>query len=132
MVNWKKVGMGVAAATIGSAAIGAVHFMFLAPQFGVGDFLGIPLNVLLPFLLGALGFIAVGSKIVKGETMKAILAYGSAAVVGFGVAQYAGWITPTTTVSTARARLPVARATMPVARAAASPVPVVMNGTKLI
>lgn len=117
MVSWKKVGMGVAAATIGAATFGAVHFMFLAPQYGVGDFMGIPLNVLLPIFVGTLGFIgtyAVGRK--WGESVKNIVLFGSSASIGFGVAQYAGWITPA--IAPARARAP-ARAYVPPATARA-------------
>lgn len=100
-MQYKKVLMGVAAATIGAAAFGAVHFMFLAPQFGVGDFFGIPFSVVVPFLLGAVGFL-LGLGFVKKEgVVKDIVLYGSAAVIGFGVAEYAQWITP---VAAARAR----------------------------
>lgn len=129
MVNWKKVGMGVAAATIGAATFGAIHFMFLAPQFGVGDFMGIPLSVVLPLLLGTLGFVgtyALGRK--WGDTLKNIMTFGSAAVIGFGVAQYAGWITPAVTVR-ARARAP-ARFAVP--RRAVVRTPTAVSGTKLI
>lgn len=110
MVEWRKVAVGVAAATIGAATFGAVHFMFLAPQWGVGDIMGIPLTVLLPFLLGTLGFIGaavIGRK--YGDTPKQILLYGSAATVGFGVAQYAGWVTTPAVVAPGaalRARAP--------------------------
>jgi len=121
MVNWKKVGMGVAAAAVGSGVFGAIHFMFLAPQMGVGDVMGIPLNVVLPFLVGTLGFIGVygfGKKM--GETMKDVIKFGSAAIVGVGVAQYAGWVTPTTVVP-ARAIIPTRRLTAtPLRRAPAA------------
>uniref|UniRef100_A0A6M3KZ06 Uncharacterized protein n=1 Tax=viral metagenome TaxID=1070528 RepID=A0A6M3KZ06_9ZZZZ len=127
--KWKKVGMGIAAATIGAAAFGAVHFMFLAPQFGVGDFLGIPLNVVLPFLLGGLGLVAAYS-FKMGETVQDIVKYGSAAIIGVGVGQYAGWIAPAAPAARARASLPVARASFPM-RTATAPV-ITMNGTKLI
>lgn len=130
MVNWKKIGMGVAAATIGAATFGAIHFMFLAPQYGVGDFMGIPLGVLLPILLGTLGFVgtyAVGRK--WGDTLKNVMTFGSAAAIGFGVAQYAGWITPAVTARArvATTRFPIVRRSYPVARTQA-----VVSGTKLI
>lgn len=94
-MDWKKIALGVAAATVGAAAFGAVHFMFLAPQMGIGDLFGIPYAVLLPFLIGTLGFIGVYgfSNKIKG-TIADILMFGSAAAIGFGIAQYAGWITP--------------------------------------
>ena len=130
MVNWKKVGMGVAAATIGAAAFGAVHFMFLAPQWGIGDFMGIPLNVILPFLLGTLGLVGAYAFAPKmGETIQNIVKYGSAAVIGVGVAQYAGWIT--TPVVQARAR--ASFAPRPIALRTNSRVAVAqVMGTKLI
>jgi len=31
-VNWKQVGMGVLAASVGAAAFGAVHYLFLGGQ----------------------------------------------------------------------------------------------------
>jgi len=107
-VSWKRVGMGVAAASIGAAAFGAVHFMFLAPQFGVGDFMGIPLNVVLPILFGALGFTLPYLFKMKPGTAKEVVQYGSAAVIGFGIAQYAGWIQP---LPAARARASAMRFT---------------------
>lgn len=97
-ISWKKVAVGVAAATVGAAAFGAVQFMFLAPQFGVGDIAGIPLSVVLPFLVGALGLIGYyWYKPADSGIVKQVLLMGSAATIGFGVAQYAGWITPVTT-----------------------------------
>lgn len=101
---WKKVAIGVAAATVGAAAFGAVHFMFLAPQFGVGDVAGIPLGVVLPFLVGALGLVGYYWYKPRDEDgiIKKVILLGSAATIGFGVAQYAGWITPTVTPVTLR------------------------------
>ena len=126
--KWSKVAWGVAAATIGAAAFGAVHFMFLAPQYGVGDFMGVPLNVLLPFLIGTLGFVGVYAlKPKMGETVQNILTFGSAAAIGFGVAQYAGWITPAVTTR-ARARTYVPpRVTAPVIMTSTA-----NQGTKMI
>jgi len=123
-INWKKVATGVAAASIGAAAFGAVHFMFLAPQYGVGDFMGIPLNVLLPFVVGTLGLVVSMGYIKEPGTMKDIVTYGSAATIGFGVAQYAGWISP---VIPARARAPL-RAPLRTMPARVTPV----AGAKLI
>lgn len=129
MVNWKKVGMGVAAATIGAATFGAVHFMFLAPQWGVGDIMGVPLSVVLPFLLGTLGLIgAYGLAPKMGETLKDIIKYGSAAVIGVGVAQYAGWITTPVAPARARARANFTPRPVPLRPVAVAPV----MGTKLI
>ena len=108
MGKWKTVGLGVAAATVGAAAFGAVHYMFLAPQFGVGDFYGIPLTVILPIALGAPGFILPAVFRMK-DTIKDVVHFGAAASIGFGVAQYAGWITPTAPAA-ARARAYVPRA----------------------
>ena len=108
MGKWKTVGLGVAAATVGAAAFGSVHYMFLAPQFGVGDFYGIPLTVILPIALGALGFILPAVFRMK-DTIKDVVHFGAAASIGFGVAQYAGWITPTPKASD-RARAYVPRA----------------------
>ena len=108
MGKWKTVGLGVAAATVGAAAFGAVHYMFLAPQFGVGDFFGIPLSVILPIALGALGFILPAVFRMK-DTIKDVVHFGAAASIGFGVAQYAGWITPTAPAA-ARARAYAPRA----------------------
>lgn len=133
MVNWRKVAIGVAAATIGAATFGAVHFMFLAPQFGVGDFMGLPLSVLLPFLLGTLGFVAtygIGQR--WGTTVQNILLFGSSAAIGFGVAQYAGWVTPQ--AQALRARVSNVRP-MPMPMQTVAPRPAVSRagaGTKII
>ena len=126
--KWKKIAVGVAAATVGAAAFGAVHFMFLAPQFGVGDIAGIPLAVVLPFLVGTLGL--VGYYWYKGKEdgiVKQVLLMGSAATIGFGVAQYAGWITPVVTARRAVATY-VPRPTM----FSAPSTPSYTGGTKLI
>ena len=105
MGKWKTVGLGVAAATVGAAAFGAVHYMFLAPQFGVGDFFGIPLSVILPIALGALGFILPAVFRMK-DTIKDVVHFGAAASIGFGVAQYAGWIVPKPKTDAPRAYVP--------------------------
>lgn len=93
--KWSKVAKGVAVATIGAAVAGAVHFMFLAPQFGTtGDFFGIPMTTLVPFLLGTA--LIAGGYLYKttNETLKDLLKYGGAAAIGFSVANYADWMAP--------------------------------------
>lgn len=134
-INWKKVATGVLAASVGAAAFGAVHYMFLAPQFGSGDVFGVPLSVILPFVVGTLGFTAsaaMGSKV--SDTVKAIIQYGSAAVIGAGIMQYAGWVSASATPAAARAPArytPPARLSMP----SAPMIPQIMsagNATKMI
>jgi hypothetical protein len=115
--KWKPVALGVVAASVGAAAFGAVHYMFLAAQMPVGDFFGIGYDVLLPIILGVAGFALPVMFKVKG-TAKDVLQFGGAAAIGFGIANYAGWVTPVV----ARARAPIARARAPVRAVRAAPV----------
>lgn len=91
---WKQIATGVVAASVGAAIFGAVHFMFLAPSYGTGNVMGIPMTVVLPFVLGIAGF-AVGEYGHNKEWgrgwLGSIIKYGSAAIIGFGIAEYAGW-----------------------------------------
>jgi hypothetical protein len=102
-IQWKEVAKGVVSASVGAALFGAVHFMYLAPTYGTGSVMGVPMTVVLPFALGIGGFF-IGTwganKWAKGW-LGDIITYGSAAVIGFGIAEYAGWITG---ASSARAR----------------------------
>lgn len=133
-ISWKKVATGVLAASIGAAAFGALHYMFLAPQFGVGDIMGVPYTVILPFVVGAIGItatVAFANKL--GDMGTKIVGYGSAALIGAGIAQYAGWaLTPAQ--AAAQAARASARIPMITSRAAFPPAPVSMSlgGTKLI
>jgi len=115
--NWKRIGKGIVYASIGAASFGAIHYMFLANiDLGMPDIMGIPMTVVLPFLVGAVGFVAAESFKI-GDTAKTIMRFGSASVIGFGIATYANWITPVA-VAGARAR---ARYTPPIHRA---PIPI--------
>lgn len=134
-VNWKQVGMGVLAASVGAAAFGAVHYLFLAGQVGATDLIpGVPNGAFFPIVLGAIGLVAAFGW-AKG-IVKDILVAGSAASVGFGIATYAGWIQPgPNAVTGARARAPAAAARYPSIPMRA-PVPMAaatgMNGIKMI
>lgn len=114
--NWRKIGKGVVYASIGAAAFGAIHYMFLANiDLGMPDIAGIPMTVVLPFLIGVVGFIAAES-FKLGDTAKTIMRFGSASVIGFGIATYANWVTPVAVLGArARARYipPVVRAQIP-------------------
>lgn len=120
-LNWTKVGKGIVYASIGAGLLGAVHYMFLANQITLPDIAGIPSGVILPFIIGALGFVASYSFPRLGDTGKDILQFGSAALIGFGIATYANWITPVAVTARARyvptvvARAPIS--TMPTAAA---------------
>lgn len=115
--QYKEVAVGIASATVGVAAIGAVHYMFLAQQLPSlpADFLGIPMNVLLPILLGCVSItgavVAIHKE--KSSMLKSILLSGGAAAIGFGVAEYAGWITSAAGLRAARARAPVVQQVVP-------------------
>jgi len=128
--NWKKIGKGVVYASIGAAAFGAIHYMFLANiDLGMPDIAGIPMTVILPFLVGVVGFVAAES-FKLGDTAKNIVRFGSASVIGFGIATYANWITPVvTSTPSARAR---ARYIPPVIRRAPIPTRTVASITKMI
>lgn len=114
VTKWKPVAMGVLAATVGAATFGAIHYMFLAGTAPVGNFFGIPYEVIYPFVLGIAGII--GAQYYwhgKTSTFKDIITYGSAAAIGYGVATYAGWITPVSARARAYAPTAAARAYMP-------------------
>lgn len=102
--NWKQVATGVVAASVGATALGAVHYMFLAPQYGAGSLMGVPMSTVLPIVLGIIGFVGAGFIGAKYGTAKDVLLFGSAASIGFGIAQYAGWVTPKPVVAAAPAR----------------------------
>ena len=129
-IEWKKVGMGVFAAGLGAAIFGAVHYMFLAGQTPAGGLLGVSYSVIVPVVLGVVGFVI--SMAVKPGYVREIISYGSAAAIGFGVATYATWITPANASARARASVP-AMASVP--RTAMMPVPTTSSasaGVKLI
>jgi hypothetical protein len=89
-VNWKTVGMGVVAASVGAAAFGAIQYLFLGGALPNDIIPGVSNGVLFPILLGALGLV-IGYGWAHG-IVKDILVAGSAASVGFGIATYVGWI----------------------------------------
>jgi hypothetical protein len=89
--TWKKVGYGILAAGVGAAIFGAAHFYFLG-NVPAGNILGISYNVLFPFILGTLGFIGAYGFTKEGN-LRNVLLFGSAAAIGFGVAEFAGWAT---------------------------------------
>ena len=132
-VNWKQVGMGVLAASVGAAAFGAVHYLFLAGQVGATDLIpGVPNGAFFPILLGAIGLVAAFGW--AHGMVKDILVAGAAASVGFGIATYAGWIQPGPAAIGARARAPSAAARYPTVPMRA-PLPTMANastGTKMI
>lgn len=101
-IEWKKVGMGILAASVGAAAFGAVHYLFLAGSAPAGDLFGISYSVILPFVLGAIGMVGAFA-FAKPGNLRDILMLGSAASIGFGLATYANWITPTAPAARARA-----------------------------
>lgn len=88
--TWKKVGYGVLAAGVGAAIFGAVHYYFLG-NIPVGDVMGITYATVFPFLVGALGFIGAYGFTKSDSTLRNVLLFGSAASIGFGIANYAGW-----------------------------------------
>jgi hypothetical protein len=123
--TWKKVGYGILAAGVGAAIFGAAHFYFLG-NVPTGNILGIPYGVLFPFILGTLGFIGAYG-FTKEGTMRNVLLFGSAAAVGFGIAEYAGWASFSKGTLGASYRAPVAAAYVPPRMAA--PMPTVSAGT---
>jgi len=97
---WKSVATGVVAASVGAAAFGAVHYMFLAQQVNLGqNFFGIPYTTLLPIVLGTVGMVA-GKMYFKSGIGHDVITYGGAAAIGFGIADYAGWISPRAPIPT--------------------------------
>jgi hypothetical protein len=102
--------MGVFAASLGAAAFGAIHYMFLAGQTPAGGLFGVSYSVIVPIVLGAIGFLGAYS-FTKPGTIREVVTMGSAAAIGFGIATYASWITP----ATAQARASAARASVPMA-----------------
>jgi hypothetical protein len=104
-IKWKQVGFGVLAAGVGAAIFGGAMHYFLLGNMPAGDIMGISYSVLLPFMLGALGFVGAYGFAGHNDTIKNILIFGSAAAIGFGVAEYAGW-TAFTASTRARARAP--------------------------
>lgn len=131
-ISWKKVATGVLAASIGAAAFGAIHYMFLAPAVGgTPDVMGVPISVILPFIVGTLGFIGAFALSEKHKMAREVVTYGSAALIGAGVMSYAGWIT----TGTHLAARPAAARFIPTRAAAPLPsFPSAMNagGTKII
>lgn len=128
MADWKKVATGVAAAAVGAGIFGAVHFMFLAQQAGTGDIMGIPFTVVIPFLLGTAGFVISGMWGKLTGTAKDIVQFGSAAAIGFGIAQYAGWLmTPATAARAAARYVP-----SPAIRTITPTITPTVQGTKMI
>jgi hypothetical protein len=123
-VNWKVVGMGVLAASVGAAVFGAVQYMFLGGVLPTDLVPGVSNGVLFPILLGALGLIigyGWGHGIVKD-----ILVAGSAASVGFGIATYVGWIQPGAAAAKPAGASASARYIAPAPmRAASAPVPMI-------
>lgn len=87
--TWKKVGYGVLAAGVGAAVFGLAHYYFLG-NIPAGDVMGVTYATIFPFILGALGFIGAYG-FAKEGTMRNVLLFGSAASIGFGIANYAGW-----------------------------------------
>ena len=117
--KYKQVAVGIASATVGAAAIGAVQYMFLEPSVLPTlptNVLGVPMNVLLPILLGAVSISAAVLAVKKKESsmLEPILMAGGAAALGFGVAEYAGWITSVPAARAARAAAVVTRPMTPV------------------
>ncbi len=108
--TWKKVGFGVLAAGVGAAIFGAVHYYFLG-NIPAGDVMGVTYATVFPFILGALGFIGAYG-FAKEGTMRNVLLFGSAAAIGFGVANYAGWAV----FSTGHLRASAARASAGIPR----------------
>lgn len=88
--TWKKVGYGVLAAGVGAAVFGLAHYYFLG-NIPAGDIMGISYATIFPFILGALGFVGAYGFTKKEGTMRNVLLFGSAAAIGFGIANYAGW-----------------------------------------
>lgn len=101
-ISWKKVATGVIAAAVGAAAFGAVQYMFLAPNVTIPDVMGVPISVILPIVVGTIGFVGAFALSEKHKMAKDVVAYGSAALIGAGIMSYAGWIS--TPATTARAR----------------------------
>jgi hypothetical protein len=130
MVNkgiFKKVAMGVLAASVGAVAFGAVHYYFLSGM--TGNLFGVPYSTVLPIVIGALG-IAGAYMVAKDGIVHDVVLAGAAASIGIGLLSYMNWVTPN---SSARARVPAAaayipqRAFAPVANASAA-----SAGTKMI
>jgi hypothetical protein len=90
--TWKKVGYGILAAGVGAAIFGAAHFYFLGNVPG-GNLFGVPYSTLFPFVLGTLGLIGAYGFTKSEGTMRNVLLFGSAAAIGFGIADFAGWAT---------------------------------------
>ena len=103
--TWKKVGYGVLAAGVGAAIFGAVHYYFLG-NIPAGDVMGITFATLFPFILGTLGLIGAYGFTKSDSTIRNVLLFGSAASIGFGIAQYAGWaVFPSSPSARARAAI---------------------------
>ena len=90
--TWKKVGYGVLAAGVGAAIFGAVHYYFLG-NVPAGNIMGVSYGVIFPFVLGVLGLVGAYGYTKADSTMRNVLLFGSAAAIGFGIAEYAGWAT---------------------------------------
>lgn len=88
--TWKKVGYGVLAAGVGAAIFGAAHFYFVG-NVPSGDLLGVTYRTLFPFLLGTLGFIGAYGYTKKEGIARNVLLFGSAAAIGFGIAELTSW-----------------------------------------
>jgi len=102
--TWSKVGYGVLAAGVGAALFGGAMHYFLLGNMPAGDFFGLSYSTLLPFVIGALGIFA-GYSTKSNDTLSKILLFGGVAAIGFGVADYAGWVVPAARAR-ARARAP--------------------------
>jgi hypothetical protein len=131
-IEFKRVGLGVLAATVGAAAFGAVHYMFLAKNIPAGNIMGVSYAVIAPFALGVVGLLA-GYGLTKPGTMRDVVVAGSAAAIGFAVATQIGWIN--TAGARAGASVPArASASYPAMRVA-PPTPMIAQagtGTKMI
>lgn len=131
MVNkglFKKVAMGVLAASVGAVAFGAVHYYFLSGM--TGDLFGIPYSTVLPIVIGALG-IAGAYMVAKDGIVHDVVLAGAAVSIGMGIMSYMKWVTPLAS-GRARASMPSSayipqRAFAPVASSSAA-----SAGTKMI
>jgi hypothetical protein len=77
-LEFKKIAMGVLAASVGAVAFGAIHYYFLSGM--TGNLFGVSYGTILPIVAGALGLVGAYG-FVKTGMVHDILVAGSAASI---------------------------------------------------
>ena len=113
-LQYMTVGKEVLAATLGGSAAGALHFMFLQPQFP-GQMYGINISTIVDFIIAFI--IGAATTLYAKTALTKLLGWGLAGTLGaIGLLQqFNVWGTPAPVVRVARVATPVrANITAPV------------------